>query len=152
MSNRSVLKVLVILALVFGVAFGAQLFGLARANPFFGIPIVDPVPGTTPSGIEIISPQNGTTYSSDVVSLNFNVSKPELVTAFKTGITRVVYLLDNQPTTLPTEVYSIYTANDNAPGRQNVTFTTNLNLPTGNHKLTIHAEGIVYTLMAVYLA
>lgn len=30
-------KFFVVLALVLGVAFGAQLFGTARANPFFGI-------------------------------------------------------------------------------------------------------------------
>lgn len=109
------------------------------------IPTVDPVPNTTPPGIEIISPQNDSAYpSSGVISLIFNVSKPELAAALKTGVTRVYYILDNQPAGVPTEVYSIYTANDNAPGRQNVTYTSNLTLPLGNHRLTIYADGVVY--------
>jgi hypothetical protein len=128
--------------------FGSQLFGLADANPFVGVPIVDPVEGTTPPSIEVISPQNGTTYPPlDVVTFSFNVNKPELANASKTVVIWVYYLLDDQPSMLRTEVYSVYNSadNDSALGKQNVTYSTRLTLPEGSHKLTIYAAGVVYS-------
>lgn len=148
MRRQATLKVLAILALVFCVAFGAQLCGFARANPypFFGIPRVDPVPGTTPPLIVIVSPQNGTTYpSGGAVSLSFNVTKPQLATAHKTNVTWVYYLLDNQPFVRRTIVNSIYDSTDD------VTYTANLTLPEGNHELMIYAEGVVYSGGGIFM-
>jgi hypothetical protein len=145
MRKAAVLKIFVVLALALGAAFGAQLFGIARANPFFNIPIVDPVPGTTPPSIEIVSPQNSTTYpSSDIVPLSFNVTKPALTTAYRTNVTWVYYILDNQPFMNRTTVNSIYASTDD------VIYTANLTLPKGDHTLTIYAEGVVWVAGGIF--
>lgn len=142
MKKQAIPKILPVLLFVLIISCGLQMTNVTKANPFFNLPIVDPVSGTNPPSIELISPQNGTVYSpSDVVCLSFNVSKPELATAFKTGITLINYTIDDEQMV---EVYSIYTSNEDAPGRQNFAYATNLTLPEGNHMLTIHAGGVVY--------
>ena len=139
MKKQMLTHIIVVLALVSIFSSGMQLVNVVTANPFFGVPVVDPVPGTTPPGI-VISPQNNTIYTSNAVPATFNISKPELATAFKTGITLVRYTVDNKTS----EVYSIYNSDDDAPGRQNFTYTANLTLPEGNHILTVYAIGVVY--------
>lgn len=133
-----------VFAVIFAVAIlmGIQAVETVDADPFFIFHQVDPVPGTIPSTITIFSPQNNQTYHSDRIIVSFNVSKPQLGNN-STAIIDVKYTLDKDTT----EAFSIWrggsASNANAVPEFDTVFTS-APLSTGNHQLTVVAEGVVY--------
>jgi hypothetical protein len=133
-----------VFTVVFAVSIliGIQAVETADADPFFIFHQVDPVPGTIPATITIFSPQNNQTYHSDRIIISFNVSKPQLGNNC-TAIIDVKYTLDKDTT----EAFSIWrggsASNANAVPEFDTVFTSP-SLSTGNHQLTVVAEGVVY--------
>src|SRR5665647_1989934 len=95
MSKKTFMAAIISLTLLILIAAGMQVIEVGKANPFFIFNQVDPVPGTIPPNITIISPQNNTIYSSDKISVSFNVSRPQLGTC-NTAIIDIKYTLDNE--------------------------------------------------------
>jgi len=79
--KRKASALTLIMLLSFFVADGLQFVNFAEANPypdkFVTEGEVGPPSGTLPPVISIFSPNNNTAYSSNNVSLTFNVSMPE---------------------------------------------------------------------------
>lgn len=120
---------------------------VVNADPFFIYRIIEPIPGTTPPQITIFSPQDNQVYSSNVIYLDFNVTRPHLNNC-ETEIIFVNYTVDDKTV----QVYTIWP--DTSWGRGFGTgsgvpeFSTSLALPSllsGKHSLTVSAEGVVWT-------
>ena len=119
-----------------------QTVEVADADPFFIFHQVDPVPGTIPPTIAIFSPQNNQEYHSDKVIISFNVSKPQLGKC-DTAIIEVKYTIDKDTTT----AFSIWrggSASNSWAVPEFDTIFTSPSLSSGNHQLTVVAEGVVY--------
>src|SRR3989304_6982177 len=142
MSNRTFMAAVIILAFLISIVAGMQSVEVAKANPFFIYKTIDPIPGATPPTITILSPENNTVYSSDKITVSFNVSRPLLGTC-NTAIIDVKYTLDNETV----QAFSIWRGGSASDSKAipdfNTTFTLP-SLPTGNHNLTVTAEGVVY--------
>ena len=120
----------------------AEVVKVVEADPFWIFKTVDPVPGTIPPTVTIISPKNNQEYYSDRIVISFNVSKPHLGTC-ETAITNVKYTLDSDTT----EAFSIWrggsASNSWAVPEFDTTFTSPF-LTEGNQHLTVYVEGVVY--------
>jgi hypothetical protein len=138
---RWAFEITTILALIFLV--GLQVVEVAEANPFFIYNFIEPIPGTISSNITIINPQNNTVYSADIITASFNVSKPQLTTC-ESAITSINYTLDDEVV----QVYTIHPYEDGFGTASGIPkFNTTFALPTlttGNHNLTVTAEGVVW--------
>jgi len=132
--------VLFTVVLAVSVLIGIQAVEVVDANPFMSYKNIEPITGTLPPAITIISPLNNTTYSPESVVIKFNVNKPQLAKSF-TSITEVYYSIDNSE---EVEVYSQYVNGTGTMGvpEYNTTFTLP-SLPMGTHFLTVKAIGAV---------
>ena len=124
----------------FSILIGMQPVEIAEANPFMNYKNIEPMPGTIPPTITIISPLNSTAYSPESVVITFNVNKPQLAKSF-TSITEVYYSIDNSE---DVKVYSQYVNGTGTMGvpEYNNTFTLSSS-SMGNHFLTVRAIGAV---------
>jgi hypothetical protein len=138
------LTVIIVLISIFGLI---QVVGVVDANPFWIYHFTDSVPGTTPPQITIFSPQNNQVYSSNVIYLHFNVTRPQLNNC-ETAIIFVNYTLDGKTD----QLYTIWP--DTSQGRNFGSnsgvpeVSTSFTLPAlqpGKHSLTVNAEGVVWT-------
>lgn len=145
MTNKSIARIAVLIILIS--LLGGLLIAKVEANPFWIYHIIEPIPGTTPPQITIFSPQNNQIYSSSVIYLNFNVSRP-LLNKCETEIIFVNYTLDDKTV----QVYTIWP--DTSWGKGFGTgsgvpeFSTSFALPSlhsGKHSLTVSAQGVVWT-------
>jgi hypothetical protein len=116
---------------------------VGNANPFFIFHEIDPIAGTIPPNVVILSPQNNQTSYTDRVVISFNVTRPFLGNN-DTAIIDVKYILDGETT----QAFSIWhggsASNANAVPEFDTTFTSPL-LTRGHHQLSVVAEGVVYT-------
>jgi hypothetical protein len=142
MSNKTFMATIIILAFLISLVAGMQVFEVTKADPFFIFKTIDPIPGTIPPNILIFSPQNNTVYSSDKITVSFNVSKPQLGTC-ETAIIDIKYTLDDETVQAFTIWRGGSASNSWAIPEFNTTFTLPT-LSTGNHHLTVTAEGVVY--------
>ncbi len=131
-----------ILTLFVASMLGAQFANVVEADPFFIFNLIDPVPGTIPPTITIFSPQNSTSYSSDNIAVSFEVDRPKL-NSCDTAITYVNYTLDSETVQAFTIWRGGSASNAWAVPEYNTTFTLP-SLTTGQHSLTVRAEGVVY--------
>ncbi len=97
--KRETLIVTLVSALLFSVVAGIELLNVVRANPFFPYKNVDPIPGAIPPPIAVSNPQNYTIYSSDEVTVSFNISEAHLDEWFSSVIS-VEYSLDGEKVVL----------------------------------------------------
>jgi hypothetical protein len=135
MSKKTFMATIIILTFLVSSLAGIQTVKVAKANPFFGWKIVDIASGTIPPKVTLFSPSNNTVYSESNILLSFNISKPILSSAWKSGITNVEYFLDSREV----ELYSM----DSSPGLQEFNYESNLTLAEGNHTLIVQADGVV---------
>jgi hypothetical protein len=81
LEKKTFLTAIYVLILLFSAVAGAQSVNLGIANPYIHDWVeegeVPPPNGTLPPAILILSPENGTAYASNDVTLTFNVSIPE---------------------------------------------------------------------------
>ena len=145
MSIKAFIAAITVSVILISIACGMLSVEVAEANPFFMFHLVDQVPGTIPPNITISSPKNNTVYSLDNIIVTFNVDRPQLDGCRGTAIIDVKYTLDGGTT----QAFSIWrgnsASNSNAIPEYNTTFTLP-SLPTGNHSLTVYAEGVVYVV------
>jgi hypothetical protein len=140
--KRTALALTLVLVLFVPLVVGVEFVRVVEANPFFIFHQIDPVPGAIPPNITISSPQNNTVYSSDMITVSFNVTRPELGTC-DSAIIGIDYALDGETV----EAFSIWRGGSASNSWAIPEFTTTFSspsLPTGNHKLTVTAEGVVY--------
>jgi hypothetical protein len=143
MNKKTFMATIIISAFFVSLVAGMQVVEVAKANPFFAFNQIEPIPGTIPPNITIISPQNNTAYTSDKIAVIFNVSRPLLGTC-NTAIIDIKYTLDNETT----QAFTIWSGNSASNAwaiPEYYTTITSPSLPTGNHNLTVTAEGVVYT-------
>jgi hypothetical protein len=103
MTLQPSMATIIILAFLVSLGASMQAVELVLADPFFIFHPVDPLPGTIPPTITIVSPQNNQTYYTDKVVICFNVSKPQLGNC-ETAIIEVKYTIDS----VTTEAFSIW--------------------------------------------
>jgi hypothetical protein len=131
--------------LAVSILIGIQAVEVVDANPFFGMKGIDPVPGTIPPTITMITPLNNTAYSSDEITISFHVTKPQLAGSWST-ITYICYSLDNTEDVNDeyVKVYSNYINGEGTVGvpEFNTTFTIP-SLSAGNHVLKVKVSGAV---------
>jgi hypothetical protein len=139
MKKKLVLAIFISVLLILLVS-EVQVDRLANANPWIIFKGVDPIPGTIPPIITILSPQNNTAYDSNTVLFSFNVTKPQPPTALESGLSIVDYYLDDNRT-MP---YFCNSYSSGAPpGRSEFTYTISLTLPKGGHYIKVEAGGVV---------
>ena len=139
---KKLLATTIILATILTLVLVIQVVEVADADPFFIFHPVDPIPGTIPPCVTIVSPQNNQTYYSDRIGISFNVSKPQLGN-FSTAIIEVKYTLDKDTT----KAFSIWrggSASNSWAVPEFDTIFTSPSLSIGNHQLTVVVEGVVY--------
>ena len=139
--KRTALAIALILALSVSLMVGVFV-KVVEADPFFIFKNIDPIPGTIPPNITISSPQNNTGYSSDKITVSFNVSKPQLG-KFGTSIIDITYTLDN----VTVQVFTIWKGESASSSSGIPEFNTTFTLPsltTGNHSFTVKANGVVF--------
>ena len=143
MNKETVIAAIIISAFLFSLMAVTYPIGEVKANPFWIFNTIEPIPGTIPPNITILSPQNNTVYSSDEITVRFDVNRPQLDTC-KSDIIDVKYTLDGETV----QAFSIWrggsASNSWAIPEFSTTFTPP-SLPPGNHTLTVAAEGVVYT-------
>jgi hypothetical protein len=140
-----------IFALLFATATCTQLFGLAAANPFYLAGTVSPKPGTIPPSITVGTPENNSFYTTNQISLTFNVTLPQSNITSATGISYVSYNADWKEKPI-----QIYNPEGMATGLMYhegasplCTFKDGVDcfkidfygIPEGNHSITIQAVG-----------
>ena len=114
---------------------GVQFANVAEANPYnFFWEYVDPIPGTIPAEIAILSPENNTTYSEGDLNLTVHVTRPETPDSNLPGNIWVRYYLDGKR--IENEGYN--------GALSDVDINTVLyELAVGNHELMVEAECFV---------
>jgi hypothetical protein len=137
--KRTALAIALILALSVSLMVGVQFVKVVEADPFFMFKNIDLIPGTIPPTITMFSPLNNTEYSSDKITVSFNVIKPQLAMSW-TSIMGIHYRLDNNE-----EVnVNSFKYDEKALGAPEFKATFTLpSLPAGNHSLTVRAHGLV---------
>jgi hypothetical protein len=143
MNKQKIIAATITSALLFSlIAMVSPAIKDATANPFFVFNKIVPVPGTIPPNITIVSPKNGTIYSSDEITLSFYVDRP-ILESCNTAIIDVKYILDGSSV----QAFTIWSggsaSNSWAVPVYSTTNTLRL-LPLGSHNLTVTAEGVVY--------
>jgi hypothetical protein len=149
--KKTTIALILILALLFSTVPCTQLFGLAAANPFELAGTVPPKPGTIPPSITVGTPENNSFYTTNQISLTFNVTLPQSNIASATGISYVSYNADWKEKTV-----NIYNPEGMATGLMYhegasplCTFKDGVDcfkfdfygIPEGNHSITIQAVG-----------
>jgi hypothetical protein len=134
--KKAALSLVLIFALLFS-AVGAQFANLVEANPY-SPPVwkgIDPIPGTIPAKITILSPKNNMTYSGRDLNLTVHVTRPETPNATLPGNMWVLYFLDGNY--LENEGYHYVPLSD-------LDINTVLHAPSdGNHELMVEADCFV---------
>ncbi len=124
---------------------GPQLFKQAKANPYRHVPHITDVPppaGTQAQTISILTPQNGSSYPSNIIPLTFNVTIPNKEKSIG-YIDRLYYEAswESNPTVLSEGFF------------HNTSFSVDLFIPGGcNHSLTIYAVGSGHYLNSTIIA
>ena len=139
---KKLLATTIIIALIVTFVVGMQVIEVVVADPFWIYKIIDPIPGTIPPVITIISPLNNTTYPSDGIIASFNVSKPQLGTR-ASSIIDVTYTLDGETV----QAFTIWKNGSASSGSGIPRFNTTFSLPSlhaGKHSLTVEANGVVF--------
>jgi hypothetical protein len=145
--KRKIALVIALVLTILTLVVGMQVIEVVDANPFFMFKPIDPIPGTIPPTIIMFSPQNNTAYSSEEIAVSFNASKPQLGKC-GSSIIDITYTLDNETV----QAFTIWKQNpgggvsassDSGIPQFNTTFTLP-SLSTGNHSLTVKAEGVVF--------
>jgi hypothetical protein len=98
MEKKTLLKAIIISALLFSTVVGTQVVNLGRANPHLYEQVsypISPPPEVEPPSISIVSPKNDTVFISGNVSLNFSLRviipvMPELF-YYYLGLSEVYY-------------------------------------------------------------
>lgn len=121
---------------------GLQAVEVVKANPFWIFHPIEPIPGTVPPRIIIFNPQNNTAYSSDNITISFYLDKPKL-DMHDSSIINITYTLDDKTE----QAFTIW-KNGGAGSDSGIpNFNTSFISPTfstGNHRLTVYAEGVVF--------
>jgi hypothetical protein len=141
MSKKSVIATITILFLVTSLLAMINV-EVVNANPFFIFHQVDPVPGTIPPKIIMFNPQNSTVYSSDNITISFYVDKPKL-DMHDSSIINITYTLDDKTVQAFTIWKDGSAGSDSGIPNFNTSFTSPP-LSTGNHNLTVYAEGVLF--------
>jgi hypothetical protein len=145
--KKIILVKVAICAILVSIMAGVQVIEVVDANPFFMYHLIDPVPGSIPPVITVNSPLNNTVYSSDEITVSFNVSKPQLDNR-GSSIIDITYTLDNETV----QAFTIWKENpgggvsassDSGIPKFNTSFTLSA-LSSGNHSLMVEAEGVVF--------
>jgi hypothetical protein len=141
MIGKSIARITVVLILIF-LLTGLQFSKPAEANPFWIYHLIEPIPGTIPPKIIMFSPQNSTVYSSDNITISFYVDKPKLE-LHDSSIINITYTLDGKTV----QAFTIWkdggVGSDSGNPNFNTSFTS-APLSTGNHNLTVYAEGVLF--------
>jgi len=134
--KRKALALSLILGLLFSVV-GVQFASLAQANPYsFFWEFIDPIPGTIPAKITILSPKNNTTYSGGDLNITIHVAEPKTPYPTVLGRMWIRYFLDGNQVD---GQYFIHPASEVDNGT--ILHDTN----DGKHKLVVEAECFVET-------
>ncbi len=142
--NKKALLVGVLLsALLFAGVAGIQFINLGMANPYKWLGPVSPDALTKPPAITIFYPENNTVYSSNDLTISFNVSILPSPTASRQKISTVNCTTSWQKDSLIVYKWSHHQLMDPYDNDPELTeFSHKLNLtgiPEGNHNITIHA-------------
>ncbi len=141
--SRRTLTTAVLFALILVIPFPllSQLPDVARANPWFIFTQTEPVEGTVPPIINILSPKNNTAYNSDTVLFSFSVTGPKPPVDLPIGFRMINYYLDDNYTVLE---YSIKVNSSSTSEVPQYTYSVNLTLPKGGHYIKVDADGVVF--------
>jgi hypothetical protein len=94
--KKAALTLSLMLSFSIWLILGVQLINVTKANPY-SPPVwkyVDPIPGTVPTKLTILSPKNNTVYSSGDLNLTAHVTRPETPNSILPGSMWVLYFLD----------------------------------------------------------
>jgi hypothetical protein len=116
---------------------GTHFVGNVKANPFVIFKSAPPIPGTIPPTITISTPENDTVYASNIISLQFNMAKPQPPETLEAGLTFIYYYLDGKRNVL----YSCHQYPP--PGLPEFSYSKNLTISEGTHKIEVCAVGVV---------
>jgi hypothetical protein len=141
MNKKSCMATITILLLVISILSAMQV-EVADANPFWIYHLIEPIPGTIPPKIIMFSPQNSTVYSSDSITISFYVDKPKL-DMHDSSIINITYTLDDKTVQAFTIWKNGGAGSDSGIPNFNTSFTSPP-LSTGNHNLTVYAEGVLF--------
>jgi hypothetical protein len=139
--KRTALALTLTLVLLMAIMFGVQFVTVVEANPFFMFDYIDPIPGAIPPTITISNPQNSTVYSSDIITVSLNISKPQQA-GWISSITEVEYSLDNHA---PVRIYYYWWSNEGSGTPEFNTIFSLYLLSPGQHSLTVKADAAVRT-------
>ena len=141
MIKKSVIAICSIFLLVISILSAMQV-EVVEANPFWIYDLIEPIPGTIPPKITMFSPQNSTVYSSDNITISFYVDKPKL-DKHDSSIINITYTLDDKTVQAFTIWKNGGAGSDSGIPNFNTSFTSPP-LSTGNHNLTVYAEGVLF--------
>jgi hypothetical protein len=141
MKRKTALEAMLIFSIL-TLTVGMQTVTVVNADPFFIFHLIDPIPGTIPPAIRIISPLNNTAYPLGNITASFNVSRPQLGSR-PTAIIEITYMLDDETV----QAFSIWKGGSASSAaaiqRYNTSFIIPA-LPAGKHSLTVYANSVVY--------
>jgi hypothetical protein len=141
MIKKSFISMCAILLLVISILSVMQV-EVVEANPFWIYHLIEPIPGTISPQIIIFSPQNSTIYPSDNITISFYVDKPKLE-MHESSIINITYTLDDKTVQAFTIWKNGGAGSDSGIPNFNTSFTSPP-LSTGNHNLTVYAEGVLF--------
>jgi hypothetical protein len=114
---------------------------ITEANPWFIFHKTEPIGGTIPPVIDILSPKNNTAYGSNTILFSFTVTGPKPPNNLPIGFRVIDYYLDDNYTVLE---YSINVNSSSTPAVPQYTYSVNLTLPKGGHYIKVDADGVVF--------
>jgi hypothetical protein len=127
------------LALALSIVATVEVVEVVEANPFFMFDYIEPIPDAIPPDITVYSPENSTRYSSDIITVSLNVSKPQQ-TGWTSSVIEVTYSVDDSA---PIQIYCYMWPNEGSGTPEfNTNFSLNF-LSAGKHSLKIEAVAAV---------
>jgi hypothetical protein len=132
--KKTALALTAILAILISLVAGIHVVNVAEANPYsFFWEFIDPIPGTIPAKITILSPKSNTTYSRGDINVTVHVTRPKTPNSTLPGNMWVRYYLDSNRI-----------EDDGYYGPLEADISTVLHdPPDGSHELMVEAECFV---------
>ena len=141
MNKKSFIVLIAVLLLVISILTEMSIVEIASANPFFMFNRIEPISGTIPPIITILSPQNNTSYSSNRIAVSFNVSN-QLDT--HEAIYEIQYAWDNGKNVNAFTIWKGGSASSSSAIPEFNTTFTSPSLSAGNHSLTVREYSVYY--------
>jgi hypothetical protein len=141
MSKKTFTAAIIITAFLVSTLAGAVTVEVAKANPFMFYQKVSPIPGSSPSQITIITPQNNTVYNS-ITIITFNLNSPTTTVGSCNIYYTAVTLYNN------TALYS----NNGGSLPQPFSFSPSpiIRFSEGKHSITVYSQAVFFPVDKTY--